>query len=75
MGVTKNKLINKNKIEVPVVVQQKQIQLIAMGGFYPWPCSVGQGSGVAMSCGVGQRGGSDLALLWLRCRPAAVALI
>ena len=28
-----------------------------------------------MSCGVGQRGGSDPALLWLRCRPAATALI
>ena len=28
-----------------------------------------------MSCGVGHRRGSDLALLWLWCRPAAVALI
>ena len=28
-----------------------------------------------MSCGVGQRQGSDLALLWLWCRLAAVALI
>ena len=28
-----------------------------------------------MSCGVGCRCGSDLALLWLWCRPAAVALI
>ena len=27
-----------------------------------------------MSCGVGHRCGSDLALLWLWCRPAAVAL-
>ena len=26
-----------------------------------------------MSCGVGHRCGSDLALLWLWCRPAAVA--
>ena len=31
--------------------------------------------GVAMSCGVGRRCGSDPVLLWLRCRPAAVALI
>ena len=31
------------------------------------------GSGVAMSCGVGRRRGSDPALLW--CRLAAVALI
>ena len=47
---------------VPVVVQWK------------WPCSVSQGcGGVAMSCGVGHRHGSDPSLLWLWCRPAAVA--
>ena len=28
-----------------------------------------------MSCGVGHRCGSDPALLWLWCRPAAAALI
>ena len=28
-----------------------------------------------MSCGVGQRLGSDPVLLWLWCRPAATALI
>ena len=28
-----------------------------------------------MSCGVGRRHGSDLALLWLWCRPEATALI
>ena len=28
-----------------------------------------------MSCGVGQRHSSDLALLWLWCRPAAVGPI
>ena len=32
-------------------------------------------SGVAMSCGVGHRRSSNPALLWLWCRPAAVALI
>ena len=38
----------------------------------PWlPLSVGQGSGVAVSCDVGCRCGLELALLWL----AAVALI
>ena len=36
---------------------------------------MGWGSGVAVSCGVGHRYGSDLALLWLWCRPAAIALI
>ena len=32
-------------------------------------------SGVAVSCGVGRRGGSDPEWLWLRCRPVAAALI
>ena len=32
---------------------------------------MGYGSGVAVSCGIGHRGSSDLALLWLWCRPAA----
>ena len=36
---------------------------------------MGQGSGVAMSCGVGRRRGSDPALLWLWRRLAATALI
>ena len=36
---------------------------------------MGQGFGIAMSCGVGHRHGLDLALLWLWCRVVAVALI
>ena len=36
---------------------------------------MGQRFGVIVSCGVGCRCGSDLALLWLWCRPTAVALI
>ena len=43
--------------------------------FNPWPSTVGQGSGVAMSCGVGRGRGLDPALLWLWCRLAATALI
>ena len=35
----------------------------------------GLGSGIAVSCGVGHRHGSDPTLLWLWCRPAATALI
>ena len=31
--------------------------------------------GVATSCGVGRRRGSDPVLLWLWCRPEAAALI
>ena len=34
-----------------------------------------KGSGVALSCGVGRRRGSDPELLWQWCRSAAVALI
>ena len=30
---------------------------------------------VAVSCGVGHRRGSNLAFLWLWCRPAAAVLI
>ena len=41
----------------------------------PWPRSVGWGSGIAVSCGVDHRCGSDPKLLWLWCRPAATAWI
>ena len=43
----------------------------------PWPSSVGQGSGVAVSCGVSRRQGWDPELLWLWLwqRLAAVAPI
>ena len=40
--------------------------------FDPWP-PLGWGSGVAMCCGVGCGRGSDPLLLWLWCRPVAVA--
>ena len=46
-----------------------------VAGFNPRPHLVGYGSGVAVSCGVGRSHSSDLVLLWLWCRPAAVALI
>ena len=41
----------------------------------PWPHSVGEGSSIVMSCGVGRRHSSDLALLWLWCMLTAIALI
>ena len=44
-------------------------------GFNPWPRSVYQGSGVAVSCGVDGRCGSDPTLLWLWGRLAAAGLI
>ena len=36
---------------------------------------MGERSGIAVSCGIGHRLGSDLALLWLWRKPAATALI
>ena len=36
---------------------------------------LGKGSGIAVSCSVGRRHSLDPALLWLWCRPAAVAQI
>jgi len=36
---------------------------------------VGEGSSVAMSCGLGHRCGSDPTLLWLWCRLVAAALM
>ena len=41
-------------------------------GSIPGLVSVGEGSGIAVSCGVGGRCGSSSALLWLWHRPAAV---
>ena len=43
--------------------------------FDPWPRSVGEGSSVALSCGVGHRCSLDHELLWLWCRLAAAAVI
>ena len=42
---------------------------------HSWPRLVGLGSGIAVSCGVGHRCGSDPALPWPWCRPVAAALI
>ena len=36
---------------------------------------VGSIPGIAVSCGVGRRRGSNLLLLWLGCRPVAIAPI
>ena len=41
-------------------------------GFDPWPRSVGWGSGIAPSCGIGHGCGSDPALLWHRLAAAAL---
>ena len=61
---------------VPIVAQWKT-NLTSNpedAGLIPWPYSVGKWSSIAMSCGVGHRHGSDPALLWLWCGPAAIAL-
>ena len=75
--VDKNCIFKMYNVEVPIVAQRKWIQLVStrMERFNPWPWSVGRGFGLAMSCGVGCRCGSDPALLWLWYRPAATVLI
>ena len=61
---------------VPIVPQQKQIQLGTTGLRVRSLASLrGLGSSVAVSCSAGQRCGLDLALLWICHRPAAVAPI
>ena len=65
-----------HKLGVPVVMQKKQIWLGTWGcRFNPWPHSVGKGASIAMSCGVGHRHSSDLALLCLWHRLVATSLI
>ena len=59
------------------MAQWKQIRLVSMK---MWVQSLASLSGseissVAVSCGVGHRNGSDPELLWLWCRPTAVAPI
>ena len=61
-------------LEVPIVVQQKQIQLGTMRLQVQSLDSL-SGSGVAMSYGEGRRHSSELALLWLCYSPAAIAPI
>ena len=48
---------------------------LEVAGFDPWPCSVGQGSSIAVSCGVGRRCGLDPELQWLWRKSAATAPI
>ena len=51
-----------------------QTRIVSMR-FDPWPCSVSEGSGVAVSYSVGCRCGSDAVMLWMWCQLAATALI
>ena len=61
---------------VPVMVQRKQIRLGTMRLQVRSLASLsGLRIGIALSCCVGCRHSSDLALLWLWCRQAARALI
>ena len=58
------------------MAQWKQTQLVSMRTTVdPWPCSVGWGSGLALSCVVVRRRGSDSALLWPWHMPVATALV
>ena len=58
------------------MAQRKQTRLVSMRMLVPFLASL-SGSGIqhAVSYGVDARRGSDPTLLWLWCRPAAVAPI
>ena len=58
----------------PVVPQQVKntISIHEYAGSIPGLAHWVKGSGIA-SCGIGHRCGSDLALLWLWCRPVPTA--
>ena len=61
---------------VPIVAQWKRIGLGSMRLWVPSLASLsGLRIGVAVSCGVGRRRGSNLVVLWLWCRLAAKAPI
>ena len=58
------KQTNKPQKRVPIVAQQKWIQLVSTRmQVQPLASLSGSGSSVAISCGVGRRRNSDLALL------------
>ena len=65
MGAAKGK--KKNSFGVPVVAQWVTHSTSIHGDVdsNPWLRSGSWGSGVAVSCDVGRRQGSDMVLLWL----------
>ena len=65
-------IISKWSLGVPVMAQQERTWLVSMR-MQVQSLSVGEGSGLALSCGVGYKCSLDPTLLW--CRPAAAALI
>ena len=67
----------KMGIGVPVVAQRltNLTRNHEVAGWVPALAQWVNDPGVAVSCGVGRRRGSDPALLWLWRRPAATALI
>ena len=63
---------NKHLKGVRTVAQRKQIQLVSMRMQVRFLAfSMGEGSGITLTCGVGQRHGSDPVLLWHRSAAAA----
>ena len=73
----KKKKKNLKTRGIPVVAQWLTNPAInhEVAGLIPGLAQWVKDTGVVVSCSVGHRRGSDLALLWLWCRPAAVAPI
>ena len=68
-------LKTKNWVEFPLWLSNNEPKWYPGGcGFDPWPCSGGEGSGVAVSFSTDHRCSLDLAMLWLWRRPAAALM-
>ena len=57
------------------MAHQNPTSILEDSGSIPGLAEWGEGSSITVSCCIGCRRSSDPVLLWLWCRPAAVALI
>ena len=66
----------KQNQEFPLWLSSNELDKYPWGcGFDPWPRLSGLRMCIAVSCGINNRLGLDVSLLWLWCRPGAAAQI